>query len=90
MGKNLSRSEQDRLSADMNWRLQKNKPLMIDNGKSTAGSAMFYYCKMCCAQTACLGESDFSSRIPRHCAPCMEMIQYGYSETQKRFLELKD
>jgi hypothetical protein len=45
----------------------------IDNASLPAGSAMFYYCRCCGAQTATLPEDWYLEPPPRYCEPCLKL-----------------
>jgi hypothetical protein len=86
--KKLSEAEQKRLLEALEKRKKENEGKQIDNSSLYAGSAMYYYCKVCGAHTDTLAESDFFTKPKRTCDPCKEMLDYGYSVAQGRFLEL--
>jgi hypothetical protein len=86
----ITATEQAKQLAELEQRRRDNKGKQIDNGRLPAGSAMHYYCRLCGAPTISIAESDFMTRIPRHCDKCKVMIDCGYSPDLGRFLELAD
>lgn len=56
----------------------------IDNSRLSAGSCMYYYCKLCGLLADTLPESHFSPP-KQHCEACKEMIDRGFSPSLGKF-----
>jgi hypothetical protein len=85
--KPLSKTKQQEALAALAQRLA-NKPKRINNESLKAGSAMYYYCRMCGAQHHERAESDCSP-VPKLCAPCQKLANAGWDEKEKRFITYK-
>lgn len=59
----------------------------IDNGRSYAGSPMYFYCKMCGYQSDVKPES-YSDRPNRHCGPCQGLITSNPGITPASIVEM--
>lgn len=63
----------------------KNKK-RIDNSSLYAGSPMYYYCRLCFLHIATLPETH-DGPSPKYCDDCQELLDAGWSESEKRFID---